>query len=324
MRASRWIGLSVAGAAAGALVLARRAKDPGKRVAELLLPGRAEGVRRGKGSVEFIGTATTLIRYGGFTILTDPNFLHRGEQAYLGYGMRATRLTEPSMGFAMLPEFDFVVLSHLHEDHFDRLVARRLDRGTPIVTPPAASRALRRMGFRATCPLDTWDSMEVRKNGSRVRITALPGRHGPVPLSALLPPVMGSMLEFSREGAPPDFRLYISGDTLVYDDLREIPRRYPEIDLALLHLGGTRLLGVLLTMDAEQGVRALRLVAPRLAIPIHYNDYDVFRSPLEDFERAVGRAGLADRVRYLRHGETFRFTLGAEGIRESAAELPAG
>ena len=27
--------------------------------------------------VEFIGTATVIIRYGGFTILTDPNFLHR-------------------------------------------------------------------------------------------------------------------------------------------------------------------------------------------------------------------------------------------------------
>ena len=32
----------------------------------------------------FIGTATTLIRYAGFTVLTDPNFLHRGERVYLG------------------------------------------------------------------------------------------------------------------------------------------------------------------------------------------------------------------------------------------------
>lgn len=316
------MGLTVTGATLGALVLARRQRHPVERVAELLLPGKGETLR-GPGSVEFIGTATTLIRYGGFTILTDPNFLHRGEQVHLGYGMTSRRLTEPSIGFALLPEFDFVLLSHLHEDHFDRLVARRLDRSTPIVTPPAAARALREMGFRAATPLDTWESMEVRKNGSRVRITAMPARHGPMLLSALLPPVMGSMLEFSREGEPPDLRLYISGDTLVYEDLEEIPRRYPEIDLALLHLGGTRLLGVLLTMDAKQGVRALELVAPQLAIPIHYNDYDVFTSPLEDFQREVERAGLADRVRYLRHGQIFRFSMEEEGIRESAAELPA-
>ena len=29
-------------------------------------------------SLTFVGTATTLIRMGGFSVLTDPNFLHRG------------------------------------------------------------------------------------------------------------------------------------------------------------------------------------------------------------------------------------------------------
>ncbi|MBB4911499.1 hypothetical protein [Actinophytocola algeriensis] len=35
-------------------------------------------------SASFIGTATTLIRLGGFTLLTDPNFLHRGQWSYFG------------------------------------------------------------------------------------------------------------------------------------------------------------------------------------------------------------------------------------------------
>ena len=279
---------------------------------------------RGEGSVEFIGTATTLIRYGGFTILTDPNFLHRGDKVHLGFGLHSTRLTEPSMGFARLPEIDFVLLSHLHEDHFDKLVERRLDRTIPIITPTSAAADLRRRGFRATCPLDTWDSIDVRKGDSRVRVTAMPGTHGPLAVAALLPSVMGSMLEFSRSESAPDFRLYISGDTLVHKDLHEIPRRYPDIHLALLHLGGTRVLGLMLTMDAEQGVRALRIVAPKLAIPIHYNDYDVFQSPLGDFRRAVERAVLSDRVRYLSHGDTFRFTAVPEGVRETAGELRAG
>jgi predicted pyridoxine 5'-phosphate oxidase superfamily flavin-nucleotide-binding protein len=42
----------------------------------------------------FIGAATTLVRYAGFTVLTDPNFLHRGERGYLGNGRRTTRRTE--------------------------------------------------------------------------------------------------------------------------------------------------------------------------------------------------------------------------------------
>jgi L-ascorbate metabolism protein UlaG (beta-lactamase superfamily) len=32
----------------------------------------------GAGEVTFIGTATTLVRYARFTILTDPDYLHQG------------------------------------------------------------------------------------------------------------------------------------------------------------------------------------------------------------------------------------------------------
>ena len=34
-----------------------------------------------EGELTFIGTATVLVRFGGFTVLTDPNFLHQGEHA---------------------------------------------------------------------------------------------------------------------------------------------------------------------------------------------------------------------------------------------------
>ena len=98
-----------------------------------------------------------------------------------------------------------------------------------------------------------------------------------------------------------------------HDDLKEIPNRYPNIDLALFHLGGTRIMGILLTMDAEQGVEAIHLINPREVIPIHYNDYEVFKSPLEEFKNAVVAAGLENRVRYLSHGETYEFETTAGG-----------
>jgi L-ascorbate metabolism protein UlaG (beta-lactamase superfamily) len=103
--------------------------------------------------------------------------------------------------------------------------------------------------------------------------------------------------------------MYITGDTLVIDELHEIRRRHPHIDLALLHLGGTMVLGILVTMDAKQGVEALQIVQPDLAIPIHFNDYDVFKSPLSEFQHAVAEAGLANKVRYLSHGDTYTFSV---------------
>lgn len=275
----------------------------------LLLPRRNEDPDLARGSIFFAGTATVLIRYAGFTILTDPNFLHAGDHVHLGYGLFSTRTTNPAIEMEDIPPLDFVLLSHLHGDHFDRVAERNLNKATPIISTRHATRYLKRKGFTKMRDLEIWQTVSVVKGEARVRVTALPGTHAPGPLARALPPVMGSMLEFGALEGETVLRLYISGDTLIHDRLREIPRRFPEIDLALLHLGGTRVLGILVTMDAAQGVEAMRIMDPRTTIPIHYNDYTAFKSPLEDFKKAVREAGLEDRVRYLEHGDTYEFEM---------------
>src|SRR4051794_6280340 len=221
-----------------------------------------------------------LIRLGPFTILTDPNFLHRGERAYIGMGLHTTRRTDPAIDIANPPPLDFVVLSHHHGDHFDQVTARDLPKDLPIVTEPHSAKKLGSQGFTNAIALNTWDQLNVAKGSASVRVTALPGKHSPGSLGLVVPPVMGTMLETGPESSP--FRMYITGDTLLHDRLADIPARYPDIDLCAIHLGGTRIAGILLTMDAKQGVAALRLIRPRRAIPIHYDDYPVFRSPLSD------------------------------------------
>jgi L-ascorbate metabolism protein UlaG (beta-lactamase superfamily) len=119
--------------------------------------------------ITFIGTATTIIQVAGFTILTDPNFLHRGERASLGLGLSTTRLTDPAMSVAQLPRVDFVVLSHHHGDHFDQRAARDLDHNLPVVTEPHAARKLRAQGFSSPLALSTWQSRAFCRGGSEVR-----------------------------------------------------------------------------------------------------------------------------------------------------------
>lgn len=265
------------------------------------------------GSVFFVGTATTVIRLGPFTLLTDPNFLHAGDHAQLGYGMRSRRLTNPAIEIEALPPLDACVLSHFHGDHWDEVATAHLPPRLPVLTTPHGARALHARGFVRALALETWDAAVLEKGIARLRITALPGRHGPAGVARLLPPVMGSLLEVGEEGFGWRYRIYVSGDTLVYDALREIPRRTPDLDLGLFHLGGTRILGILVTMDDRQGVEAIRIVRPRLAIPIHYDDYPVFRSPLEDFLRAAERSGLRGRVRHLGRGERYEFAIAGRG-----------
>lgn len=321
-----------------------------------------------EGSVYFIGTATTVISYAGARLLTDPNFLHAGDHVHLGPGVSARRLTDPAVpDLGQLPPVDCVLLSHYHEDHFDRDVERRLSRDLPIVTTPHARACLEAVPdadggpFRCVRALDPFEGILMPVMNERgpaaaassesawperkpaVRVTGMPGKHVPPgmldkvnDLLGAVPPTNGWLVELgwmttattkttTAEEETPEhgeekfetgYRIYISGDTLMVDELKEIPVRLrgDKIDLMLVHLGGTTIPGpntplIMVTMDAKQGVQLMRLVDPDLTIPIHFDDYNVFTSPLDDFKKEVEAAGLAGKVVYLDRGDEFRFTL---------------
>lgn len=271
-------------------------------------------------TVTFIGNATTLISGGGgggdersreeqITLLTDPNFLHQGQHAYLGYGLVSRRRREPALDIDALPPLDGVVLSHMHGDHWDRVSQRHLDHALPVVTTPHAAKRLVRRGFGHAVALDTWQDHTFVKGTTTVTVTSLPGRHAPTPVNRFLPPVMGSMIEFSDGSARR--RLYVSGDTLLVDELREIPVRFKAIDVGVLHLGGTRLpfgrhlpFGLTVTMDGRQGADAVELLNLPRMIPVHFDDYGVFASPLSEFVDEMKRRGQADRIVKLERGSS--------------------
>jgi L-ascorbate metabolism protein UlaG (beta-lactamase superfamily) len=256
-------------------------------------------------SLQFIGNATCLIRLGPFAVLTDPNFLHKGQFAYLGHGLASRRLIDPALDIDQLPALDCIVLSHMHGDHWDRVAKKGFDRDLPVITTPKAARALRRQGFTAPTGLPTWESDVRTKDGHTLRVTATPGQHARGPLRHVLPPVMGSLLEYEPTPGRVALRIYLTGDTLLVDDLKEIPRRYASLDVAVLHLGGTTLPGgFVVTMDGSAGADLVELVRPTTAVPVHYDDYGVFKSPLADFRAEMQRRGLDERVTYVARGET--------------------
>ncbi|WP_040338775.1 MBL fold metallo-hydrolase [Candidatus Blastococcus massiliensis] len=255
-------------------------------------------------TMTFGGTATMLLRIGGFTLLTDPNFLHRGDRAHLGYGLRAKRLTEPALQPTQLPALDGILLSHMHGDHWDRIATRSLPKGTPVVTTSEAATCLARRGFSGTADLQPWQTHEFTRGTDTLRITAVPGVHGPGPLAKLLPSVMGSVVELIRDGGAVSWRGYISGDTLYRPFLGEVLERCGPLDVLIPHLGGTKALGLTVTMDARQGADLVELLKPPVTVPVHYDDYDRFRSPLGDFVAEVGRRELPGSVRTVQRGET--------------------
>ena len=101
---------------------------------------------------------------------------------------------------------------------------------------------------------------------------------------------------------------------MIFNDIKDISKRFPNVDIALLHLGGTTIMGIVVTMDAKQGINMFKLIDPKKAIPIHYNDYDVFKSSLDDFKKEVKENGLEKRIHYLSHGESYTFNINKNNI----------
>ncbi len=252
----------------------------------------------------FGGNATMLLRIGQFTLLTDPSFLHRGQRAYLGKGLWTRRLTDPALQPTQLPALDAILLSHMHGDHWDDIATRNLPKETPVVTTQEAAKALGRKGFTVTSDLRPWQQHVLGGSGDdELRITSVPGVHGPGPLAKVLPPVMGSVLELVR-GGEVSWRGYISGDTLFRPFLGEVLERCGPLDVVIPHLGGTKALGLTVTMDGRQGADLVELLKPPVTVPVHYDDYDRFASPLGDFVAEVARRRLPGTVRPAYRGET--------------------
>jgi len=277
-----------------------------------------------------------MLEWCGVRIMTDPNFLHAGDHVHLGPGVTGTRLTDPAFPIEALPPVDAVVLSHFHADHFDQLVQEKLRKDLPIITTTHAQEHLTEanLGFTKVFGMDVWDSTRLSIEGASseqsqpgqpcIQVTATPGKHiagfiGAVNDAILhaIPPTNGHILELGwqdgqSEKVKTGYRIYISGDTLMVDDLKDIPKRYPDIDLLLIHLGGTTIPGphaplLMVTMDGKQGLQLVQLISPKVTIPIHCDDYDVFMSPRSDFEMKIKEAGLDDKVLYLDRGDSFEF-----------------
>jgi L-ascorbate metabolism protein UlaG (beta-lactamase superfamily) len=58
------------------------------------------------------------------------------------------------------------------------------------------------------------------------------------------------------------------------------------------------------TMDGRQGADLVELLKPPVTVPVHYDDYDRFASPLGDFVTEVARRNLPGELRPVHRGET--------------------
>jgi L-ascorbate metabolism protein UlaG (beta-lactamase superfamily) len=248
--------------------------------------------------ITHIGGPTVLIDVRGWRLLTDPTFDPPGRKYNFGWGTSSRKLAGPSIAAADLPPIDAVLLTHEHHgDNLDLAGRALLPSAGVVVTTLSGAK---RLGGGAR-GLEPWGTTRLEAPGRpTIEITATPCRHGP-PLSH---PLVGDVVGFAlRWDGQQHGVLWISGDTVLYEGVRQVAARL-EIDTAILHLGGVQfpVTGpVRYSMTARDAVELCRLISPRTAIPIHYEGWKHFRQGRDAIDREFARApdDIRRRIRWL-------------------------
>jgi L-ascorbate metabolism protein UlaG (beta-lactamase superfamily) len=247
-----------------------------------------------------IGGPTVLVEVAGRRLLTDPTFDAPGRRYAFGWGTSSRKLTGPAIAADDIGPIDAVLLSHdHHDDNLDPAGRALLPGAGTVVTTVSGAR---RLGAGAR-GLEPWETTTL-DGEVPIEVTATPCRHGP-PLSH---PFVGDVIGFAlRWDGQEHGVLWVSGDTVLYDGVRQVADRLT-VGTALLHLGGVQfpVTGPLrYTMTGHDAVELCGLIRPHTAIPIHYEGWKHFREGKAGIDAAFHQAPqtVRDSLRWLPIGE---------------------
>ena len=230
---------------------------------------------------------TFVLQLRGTRLLVDPWF-HSGI---------LTRHREPlGLTPATLPSLAAVLITSDTPEHFDAGALRDLAPSIPrAIAPPGLRARLLGLGFRDVTGLGWWQVTEV----DGVTVTAVPTSAGARANGYVL--------------TTGDVRCYVAGTTTAFPQLADIAAALPELDVAILPIGGVRVAGRLREMTPVQAADAAVTLRAARVVPSAYGARS--RSPftwhagdaLDAFRTAMAARGLGDRLVVIAPGESWHY-----------------
>jgi L-ascorbate metabolism protein UlaG (beta-lactamase superfamily) len=252
-------------------------------------------------TLTLIGGPTTLIETGAFRLLTDPTFDPPG--LYQEKPVRFEKTSGPAMPAEAVGPLDAILLSHdQHLDNLDRSGRALLPRAGATFTTHAGAT---RLGGNAV-GLAPFETRTLRRpDGGKLFVTAAPARHGPVGIE----PISGDVVGFLLGTDEPGDAVYVTGDTVWYEGIAEIARRFsPRV--VMLFTGAAQPRGsFLMTMGSNDALEAASAFGKAAIVAVHNEGWIHFRESQAELADSFAKLGAGSRLTLLEKGKPMRFAL---------------
>jgi L-ascorbate metabolism protein UlaG (beta-lactamase superfamily) len=214
--------------------------------------------------IQQIRNSTMRLKIAGKTILTDPVLLPKhGIESFAGIEKNPiVELPVPAQD--VIKDIDLVLVSHIHQDHFDDGAKKMLPKDIKIFCQPENEEAIKENDFSDVNPID--DTIE----WENIHITRTPGKHaGNEKWQDILGTVSGFIFKADNEPV-----VYWAGDTILYDEIENIITSVKP-DIILTHSCGAKIgdSGPIV-MDAEQTIAVCKLAPKSIIIATHIDALD--------------------------------------------------
>jgi L-ascorbate metabolism protein UlaG (beta-lactamase superfamily) len=201
-----------------------------------------------------------------------------------------------------LDHVDLILLTHGHSDHVGNAVEIGKRTGATLVSNLELNAAMISvLGYpEAQAPSETTGHLggELSLLDGEVTVTFVPAWHGSsVQKEENAPPVYAGnptgLIIALRDGPA----IYHTGDTDVFSDMAFV-KKFHKIDVMLVCIGDH------FTMGPARAAEAVKLVAPKTVIPMHYGTFPVLTGTPEAFERELKKRKVKAQLRVMKPGET--------------------